>query len=214
MIGWLYANIPDAARWTGAARSLGRRLDNPRLYVAWAGVLLLHLVVVWILLMNISPPRVATDQEREIVTTTFVAPKARVVPAFEPIPEPTMQAPDATGEVSPPEIEVQGAPVAAAGPTTADILPPRPDPAHQNTYPQLPPGSAPNSSSVQVLLTILVAPDGSVADARVAQSSGESAADQIAAAFVKTRWRFRAAMLGGRPVSDWTTVLVRFQPTG
>ena len=89
---------------------------------------------------------------------------------------------------------------------------PRLDPAFRNASPLLPAGHAKDAETAQVTLTILVTPDGRVGDARVAKSSGQAMLDQIALAFAKAKWHFRAALQAGRPVQDWTTVLVRFAP--
>ncbi len=125
-----------------------------------------------------------------------------------------MQAPD-TDSTQAPDIEIQPAsPSGAAGPSSASILPPRPDPSFRNLSSTLPAGFGKATTPLQLVLTIMVGIDGSVSDVRVAQSSGQSVLDEVAAAFVKAKWRFRAATQNDKPVADWTTVLVRFAPIG
>jgi TonB family protein len=210
----VFADMVDMAGRAGDIRLLARRLENPRLYGAWAAVLLLHVAVIWILAAGIVMPRGTNGAGHEI-SVVFVAPGAVAPPKYDPVPEPTMQVADTASEITAPEIEVQDAPSSPMmGQSSADILPPRPDPAFRNVSPALPASFAKLASQAQVMLTILVAPDGSVSDARVAQSSGQSALDQMAAAFAKAKWRFRAATQNGAAVPDWTTVLVRFAPAG
>ena len=211
MFEQVLAYIREMAANTGDIRLLARRFENPRLYAAWAAVIALHLVAIWILASGLVLPRGADGIGRE-VQIAFVPGTTPVAPKMEPVAEPQMQAADPTEPtLVPPQIDIDAAaPSPMAGASQADILPPRPDPAHQNAGPSLPASFPKSDSPMQVMLTILVQPDGSVSDARIAQSSNQSVLDQLALAYVKAKWRFRAALQNGRPVQDWTTVLVRF----
>jgi TonB family protein len=210
MVGQVLANLKDRWAGSGGARMLARRLENPRAWLGWAAVLLLHLAVIWAFASGIIAPRgdngVGPEMKVALLDTQTASSKV------EPVPEPQLQAADpAPDPVPEPQIDVAAAATnGAPGASMADILPPRPDPAFQNASPNLPAGHAQNA--VQVMLTILVAADGSISDTRIAQSCGEAALDNMAAAFARAKWRFRAAMQQGRPVADWTTVLVRFAP--
>jgi TonB family protein len=207
------ADILETAGNALDIRVLVQRLENPRLYVAWAAVFLLHVAFIWMLTVGIVAPSGALKSGVE-VQMVLVAPGPLMPPKSDPVPEPQMQAPEASDD-PPPDIEIQAsAPMAASGLSPAAILPPRPDPVFHNASPPAPETFAQMANGVQAMLTVLVAADGSVSDARVAQSSGQSVLDQLAIAFAKAHWRFRAAMQNGTPIADWTTVLVRFAPPG
>jgi TonB family protein len=201
------------AAQVGDVRALTRRLENPRLYGVWAAVFLLHAAAIWALATNLAVPGRAREdgEELEIALTATGSP----APAkFDPMPEPQMQA-AVSSDIQAPDIETQApAPAAVPGLSLAAVLPPRPDPMSRNVDPVLPSAFAQIATPIQVMLTILVAADGSVSDVRVAQSSGQLVLDQLAEAFAKANWRFRAATQNGKPVADWTTVLVRFASSG
>jgi periplasmic protein TonB len=61
-----------------------------------------------------------------------------------------------------------------------------------------------------VTLRILVAADGSVANAKIAHSSGFDTLDRAALETVRTRWRFVPARRAGAPVKSWVLVPIRF----
>lgn len=199
----------------GDIRLAVRRLENPRLYGAWAAVIALHLVAIWFLAAGLVAPHGAPDSagESQVILLPSAAPAQATL---DPIPEPQMQAADpAAPEIAAPQIDVDMAtPTAASGVSQAAILPPRPDPAFRNVSPPLPASFAKAAGVLDVLLTVRVEADGGISDARVAHSSGQTVLDQLAAQFVKTQWRFRAATQGGKAVADWTTVLVRFARAG
>jgi TonB family protein len=61
-----------------------------------------------------------------------------------------------------------------------------------------------------LLIQLLVLPDGSVGDVRIVKSSGSAQLD--AGALVSAgNWRYRPAMQGGKPVAAKVTVRVRFK---
>jgi protein TonB len=61
-----------------------------------------------------------------------------------------------------------------------------------------------------VLLDVRVTAEGSVAEAKVAQSSGYSVLDRSALNSVRN-WRFEPARRGARPIEAWVQVPVRFE---
>lgn len=61
-----------------------------------------------------------------------------------------------------------------------------------------------------VIIAILVAADGSVADAYVSKSSGYSLLDGSALSTVKTKWRFKPATNSGKPVASWVRAPINF----
>jgi protein TonB len=175
--------------------------------LAWGVVLALHLAVIWALASGMVLS-FGGGPAPEMQVSLLSGPSAAPQPDPPP-PEPEMQVADATPpDVATPDIVIDMAATTSTPGLSAqtDILPPRADPSHINPSPALPAGHSPGV----VTLTVLVAADGSISDARIAQSSGQSVLDQLALAFAKARWRFRAALQQGRPVADWTTVLVRF----
>ncbi len=91
-------------------------------------------------------------------------------------------------------------------------LAPTLDPAHVNVQPELPGTLGRVIPELALRLDILVLPDGSVFDARIVQSTGETEFDKLAVGWVKTNWRFLPAIKDGQPVEAWTTVMVHFAP--
>ena len=65
-----------------------------------------------------------------------------------------------------------------------------------------------------VLLDVLVAPDGSAADVRLARSSGHQQLDDSAVRTVRERWRFIPARRNGAAVESRVTVPIRFRLAG
>jgi len=64
-----------------------------------------------------------------------------------------------------------------------------------------------------VTLRVLVAIDGVVARAEIAESSGFDALDEAALETVRRRWRFVPARRSGLPVDSWVLVPIRFALT-
>jgi TonB family protein len=166
--------------------------------VAIAGVLLLHIMFVWIIVWSLhTAGPISAPRELEIL---LAQPSAVSKPKLIDIEPPT--APIA----APPDIVIDNDTVNTA-PTAASstiVLPPRPDPTHPN-----PPLSVANTSPASaVVLKVHVLPTGEIDDAQVVSSSGEAEVDSAAIQFVEGNWRFRPAMLGATPVEYWTTVTV------
>jgi TonB family protein len=204
---WFSKNIVDPSRQAIDVRQLRRWLVGSKRYAAWMAVLLLHAAAIIFLARSVITPSASNGTQE--VMASFVAPRGAVQPNYAPVPEPAMDAPTAVTEVEVPDIHVDQTATSSPGNALADILPPRPDPGHSNPSPLLPAAFA-KLGAAEVVLTIQVSADGGVSDASVAKSSGQAALDALAIAFAKAKWRFRAAMQGGRPVSDLTTIIVRF----
>jgi len=62
----------------------------------------------------------------------------------------------------------------------------------------------------EVLLRVLVRPDGSVATVELARSSGFPLLDESATRTVRDNWRFIPAQLDGTPVESWVEVPIKF----
>ncbi|MGH6871478.1 MAG: TonB family protein [Rhizomicrobium sp.] len=205
----IFADILKRAGEFRLPQEIEINLGEPRRYAAWAAVAILHIIAVWIIAANVIVPHTA-GAGREMLLT-LQAPSAPKAAMRDPLPDPTLQAADpAPAEPMPPQIDIDAAPGGSAISASADILPPRPDPAVQNPSPKLPAGVAKLAGPAQVTLKILVAANGAVTEAQVMISSGRPALDALAASFAKAKWHFRAATQSGEPVADWTTVIVRF----
>jgi TonB family protein len=94
--------------------------------------------------------------------------------------------------------------------STAQMLAPRPDTNHINVPPQLPALFRTLGNGISLIVRIFVQPDGSISDAHVVKTSGDAKLDEVAIEYVKQNWRYIPASISGRPVEDWTTVLVPF----
>lgn len=63
----------------------------------------------------------------------------------------------------------------------------------------------------KVLVKYLVEEDGSVGNCDVITSSGKSLLDDAACALVRRHWKFKPAMLDGKPVAEYLTAEVTFE---
>jgi protein TonB len=61
-----------------------------------------------------------------------------------------------------------------------------------------------------VVVRVRVRPDGSVAEAELAQSSGSALLDESALRTVRESWRFVPARRDGTAVESWVEVPIRF----
>jgi TonB family protein len=154
-------------------------------------------------------PDVVPEVEQEIHIS--VIPSALVLPS---LPEPNLERPNSdvvpAPEIAMEELPTPSAITAVSTVMMSQVIPPRPDPAHPNTAPELPLGLV-KSGRVSALVMVLVNVDGTITDARVTTSTGDSSLDKIALTFVKAQWRFLPALFSNRPVAEWTTVFVPFR---
>lgn len=102
-------------------------------------------------------------------------------------------------------------------PTTEDIRSPAPQtmiearPLYRlNPPPKYPAMAKRRGYTGQVVLDVLVAQSGRVADLRVSTSSGYGMLDEAAVAAVKT-WVFEPAVRGNQKVKMWVRVPIRFE---
>ncbi len=194
------ARLHRIARWYAYKTAKVLSLRGQERAVSLAAVVLLHIFLLSIIAWG-SPHIPARPEPRDIQAALFLG---------ENRPSPRIDIPEISFPVvEPPEIVIEsdqpGKSIAAA--STAVVLPPRPDPEHPNDQPV---ASAPASTPV-VVLRILVSPDGSVVDAKIAPPlTRDPSADDAALTWVKAHWHFIPAMLGAVPIQCWTTVSVRF----
>ncbi len=142
---------------------------------------------------------------------TYPRPETPVVPApIEPLPEefdmaefltPDQDTPEAAS-IAEPEVAVPADDKAAvqASVPLYDLNPP----------PHYPRTARKRNYQGTVMLDVRVTADGSVAQLRIAKSSGYAILDRSAAKSVKG-WRFSPALRAGRPVEMWVKVPVRFE---
>jgi|GEM_PF-6648947 len=187
----------------GAGRTkatLGRRH-----FVIAAGVLLLHGLGLWALLSCLAVTRVQQAETSFHLSLISNQTSPQRLPPVHPVLQSL-----ASAIVPAPQIEIapQGTSIAAMSDSSPDILAPRPDPAHLNARPILPPDVQDPKAGPGVTLHILVRADGSVGDARVSRSSGKSTLDNLIMEFVKANWHYLPASIAGRTIQYWTTVLV------
>lgn len=80
----------------------------------------------------------------------------------------------------------------------------------RHSEPAYPPASIRAHEEGTVMLQVLIGPDGRIQDVRLAQSSGFNRLDAAAMKEVRA-WRFAPATRGGRAVSMWVNVPVKFE---
>lgn len=178
----------------------------------WQLIGLATVIAAHFFLVRLFPPLLAgvvPNVEREIQISILSSPRA--IPS---LPEPKLERPNSdivpAPEIAMEELPTPGAITAVSTVMTSQVIPPRPDPAHPNAAPELPAGLI-KPGRVSALVMVFVNVDGTVTDARVTTSTGDSSLDKIALAFVKAQWRFLPASFSDRPVAEWTTVLVPFR---
>lgn len=169
---------------------------------ALGAILFAHLVILWALVHYL---RLAQPKAPEREFGVWLAAEHYGDPGPPPpLPSVLQDAP----VVAPPEIVIadDSTPPGIGSVAPSMILAPRPDPAHPN----LPVRSAVLSDPAgkAVVLKVLVERDGSVSTAQVVSSTGQSALDDAAIAFVKANWHFLPATISGSPISYWTTISV------
>lgn len=202
------AQLPAASRTVIGAFRLSVRLRKLRWHfrvrragkdmTALVAVLILHMLFLVIMLWGL---RVQTIKQTPVELQLMLGSPGKVTPARPPeiaLPALPVEAP--------PDIVVesessQSVSIAAA---STIVLPPRPDPKHPN----LPFGVSGATGITTLVLKILVQPDGTVSDAKIVTSSEHPEVDAEALEFVKSNWRFRAAVLGGVSIPYWTTIHV------
>jgi outer membrane biosynthesis protein TonB len=126
----------------------------------------------------------------------------------------TFRLPD-TLELPEPQLDI--APGAGTGAglqanETTERLAPILDPSHRNERPELPGSFGAIFASMSMKLRLLLLPDSSVLDAVIVKSTGEAEIDKMAADWVKASWRNLPAIVNGKPIESWVTVIVRFAP--
>jgi periplasmic protein TonB len=93
----------------------------------------------------------------------------------------------------------------------ARFVPVRADPDHPLTRAPYPPGPIREDKEGVVELAIHVLRNGSIAEVKVAQSSGDSRLDRAAVEEARRHWRLKPAMRGGEAIDAWGSFRVVFR---
>jgi TonB family protein len=187
----------------------------PRRYLVVGLVALIHLLVLWALAVAIrplAPVRSGSTELQVQLLSPNLGPRQPLAPPLDwdfDAPEQVL-VPEPQITIEPDLQEGQG----IVGAAISQRLAPRLDPKHTNARPELPRTMGGIIAALSVELHILVLPDGTVADARVSRSAGESDLDRLAIQTVENSWRYLPASINGKPIEAWTTVIVRFAPFG
>jgi TonB family protein len=194
--------VPDLARELLArvrnSRALASR--SAAYVVPSACAVALNIATIVLFLIGLRLPDSDSARELHLILSPILQAELRPEISIPNVDMPSLQMPEI--------VIAPDAPAPAATASSA-VLAPRADPAHPNpSFTEA--GNrqvAPTSESI--VLRILVLPDGSVADASVAKTSGQHDIDVEAIVFVKAQWKFLPAVLDGKPIRYWTTVAVR-----
>lgn len=162
----------------------------------------------------LTPPPAQTRQQQQ---KTAKPPEPRVVapPPIVAMPAPPIEVATITKAPSPPVVASAPAAPAPAGPSAAVAAPAVADGGDLSAKmisakpPSYPLEARRRHEEGTVVLGVLVAVDGLVADIAVAQTSGSSLLDQAALAAVR-KWRWAPLLRGGQPVMVQGQVKIPF----
>ena len=179
-----------------------------------AFVAALHVVLIYALInmgvIKIDLPRI--KQDITLVPVSIERPKPPQPPRTRPpaLPQEQVWVPE-----PPIDIADNNGPGQTIGGTT-NVPPARAETGargimNTHTRPPYPPISVRLSEEGMVTLTISISETGAVTDAVLVKSSGYPRLDEAALAWVKTHWRYRPAIAGGRPVASTATAQVKFE---
>jgi periplasmic protein TonB len=185
-------------------------------------IILLHIAFFWALSNGLSISIVIPNPPPALVVDFLQAPPPAPTPKQVPervdlvnhhvrtdVPAPPLDfdfTPERVTDVPGPVTET-GAGAGSADPVIAE---PRIDPRRGLSTPVYPAAERRLAHEGTVVLAVLVAENGRVANVRIEQSSGYSRLDE-AAAREAYRWRLIPGTRGGEPIAAWTRVPVTFQ---
>ncbi len=206
---------------------------NSKRTLAFALVILIHVLFVWVLASGLGSKVV------EVVLGPVETKIIEELPQDDeepPPPPPEIEAPPPY--VPPPEISIDLA--VDSGPTTAitnvtterptapppKAAPPPPKPVEKQvvrvppstqgrgariTQPEYPPGSRRAGEEGTVQLSVFVQENGRAGEIKIVKSSGFPKLDEAAVREVQRNWRFVPGKEDGKPVSMWHTFAVTFR---
>lgn len=206
---------------TGMAFEAERHLTIPRI-VGFALVIALHVGFVYALITGLTM-HVVLQLPQELL--------AQVVAVPQPTPQPPPLTPSlaqpSLPTVAPPQIRIDQSQTSDHS-ITAYVGLPTPAPAstqqisgaqawtpavaieRTHTIPPYPMSARRLNQQGLVRLSLTVGPDGRVSDASIIVSSGTSALDDVALAWVKSHWRYKPATKDGHVVAATVRAIVVF----
>ncbi|MEI9885960.1 MAG: TonB family protein [Rhizomicrobium sp.] len=188
---------------------------TPRRAMIIGGVALLHVAAIWGLMNGMIGK--AIEAVRPPIEVTLEK-AAETKPVLLP-PTPTLERPTQPTEVTVPTPDIV---IANTEPPAINVVPVPIDPqppvadsgasglSNTHTVPPYPVAARVASHQGTVTLQLVVTPQGDVASAVVAQSSGFPELDQAAIAWVVSHWKYKPAIQGGAAVASQTLAAVKF----
>ena len=89
-------------------------------------------------------------------------------------------------------------------------VPPRIDPDHPNSLPDVPYDLQKVAVAAVIMLRLLILQDGDIEQVEIVKSSNVPDLDKITVDYVQKNWKFLPGSMGGKPIEAWTTAFVRF----
>ena len=199
--------LPDPAVRSGRSAPLaaGERV------MLLAAIAALH-VIAFLLLSSSLRIVAPLLHEGELQITVF---RPALPPHAAPAPPTLSFSLPAAPDVTAPNIAISPEAGSGTGASTSEIqarIAPILDPSHANERPELPGSFGALIAAASLKLRLLVLPDGSIFNAHVLRSTGEADMDRVAIQWIEGNWRYLPAVVNGRPVTAWITVIVRFAP--
>ncbi len=172
-------------------------------YVAGSSVVVLHLLIFTVLIIGLHNRVATVSQEFEMTLggpagEPSNSPKPPLVmPQLPKLPPPLVQS----------EMTLEGNTASPAG--SPNTTTPAQAISAEHAFPPLPPELKSGGPKI-VRLIVTITEEGVIADASVQASSGISALDDLAVAWVKSHWHYIPAMRDGRTIAVTTTAVVSF----
>ena len=203
--------------------SHARFVPDGRRFIGASGVLILHIVLLYVLnrglthswdSLDIGPLQATLFDEPQIEPAEPPPPAPRIEPLHVdaiPAPEISIDLPvDDGGAIS----LVSRAPAAPPATATPAVLePPRLDHDRSRMTPAYPPVSRRLGEQGRVVVNVYVLADGRVGDVRLLKSSGYERLDAAALEHVRRGWHFDPARRDGEAVATWGAFGVTFEIT-
>lgn len=208
----------------------GRHL---RRALSFAGVLVLHVALIWALANGLA--RDIVEIVREPVEVRLLdapakpketppappRPVAAEMPVARPVPPKPAQSrplPHARLSLSKPQAQPEVPPKSSAPAEPAEtkeqpapFVPPRENPDYPRKRPPYPPASRRLQEEGRVVVSVHVTAAGEVSEVRLDKSSGYARLDKAVMEAARKSWRFLPATRGGVPVDAWFECPVIFR---
>lgn len=172
-------------------------------------VFLLHLLVLMIFIKGLTSGE--SPQSRELQVVVFSPHLSSSTPPPPPLSWKLQMPPDI--EVPEPQIDIipdPNDPHPIIFSLMNQEVPPRLDPDHPNTLPDVPYDLQKVAVAAVVMLRLLILPSGDIEQVEVVKGSSVPDLDKITVDYVQRNWKFLPGSMGGKPIEAWTTAFVRF----